>query len=152
MATVACLVTRIRMQAAAALATAVVGVSAPSANAGPPRQMIRAINNVRSWSHHRQLRFSSRLSRGAAAWARTLMRRGALAHSAAAMRAGEGEVIEWHTGGAGAIDSVVNEWMQSGGHRDVMLARDYRRAGAGKTTGWMNGVRSTIWVVRFARG
>jgi uncharacterized protein YkwD len=139
------------MLVAAALTTAVVGVAAPATQAGQRKQMVRAVNYVRSWGHHRQLRFSPRLARGAASWARSLMRRDVLAHSARAIRRHEGEVIEWHTGRRAAINKVVIEWLHSPAHRRVMLARGYRRAGAGKAVGYMNGRKSTIWVVRFAR-
>src|ERR1700704_1016195 len=80
-------VPRFRMLLAALCATAVITVAAPTAaDAGQVRQMIRAITFVRGWGHHRSLGFSGRLSRGAASWARHLMRTDVLAHSAAAMR------------------------------------------------------------------
>jgi uncharacterized protein YkwD len=143
---------RIRMFIAAALTTAVVVCAAtPTAEAGQRRQMVRAINFVRSWGHHSHLRFSKRLSGGAASWARTLMRRDVLAHSARAMRRGEGEILEWHTGSRAKVNKVVIEWLHSPAHRRVMLANRYRRAGAGRAVGYMNGRRSVIWVVRFAR-
>jgi uncharacterized protein YkwD len=140
------------MLLAALCATAAITVAAPTAaDAGQRRQMIRAINFVRGWSHHRSLGFSGRLSSGAASWARHLMRTDVLAHSAAAMRRREGEVIEWHTGPRASVNKVVMEWLNSAAHRRVMLSRGYRRAGAGKAVGWMRGRKSTIWVVRFAR-
>jgi uncharacterized protein YkwD len=143
---------RIRMLIAAALTTAVVVCAAtPAAEASQRKQMVRAINFVRSWGHHRHLRFSKRLAGGASAWARHLMRRNVLAHSAGAMRRREGEIIEWHTGSRAKINKVVIEWLHSPAHRHVMLAHGYRRAGAGKAVGYMNGRRSVIWVVRFAR-
>lgn len=143
---------RFRMLIAAALTTAaVVCAAAPPAQAGQRTQMIRAINFVRSWSHRQALRFSPRLSRGATSWARHLMRADVLAHSARAIRRGEGEVIEWHTGTAANVNGVALEWFRSPGHRQVMLSRRYHRAGAGKAVGWWNGRRSVIWVVRFAR-
>jgi uncharacterized protein YkwD len=123
----------------------------PAADAGKRRQMVRAINFVRGWSHIHGMNYSSRLSRGATTWARHLMRRDVLAHSRRAVRRHEGEVIEWHTGGASKVNSVVMEWLHSTGHRHVMLSRRYKHAGAGKAVGWMNGRRSTIWVVRFSR-
>ena len=139
---------RFRMLLAALCATAVVTVAAPSAaDAGQRRQMIGAINFVRGWSHHRALGFSGRLSRGAASWARHLMQTNVLAHSGTA----QGEVIEWHTGARANVNKVVMEWLNSPGHRRVMLSRGYRRAGAGRAVGWMHGRKSTIWVVRFAR-
>src|SRR5205085_12106269 len=136
---------------AAALSTAVVAAAAPPAQATPRRHMIRAINYVRSWSHRHHLHFSRALSRGAAVWAHHLMRRDVLAHSARAIRQGDGEVIEWHTGRRARVNRTVTEWWHSPEHRHVMLTRGYRRAGAGRAVGWMGGRRCTIWVVRFAR-
>jgi uncharacterized protein YkwD len=143
---------RIRTLFAAALSTLVVGASAPAAaNSGQRGQMVRAINFVRGWSHRRSLDYSDRLSGGAAAWARSLMRRDVLAHSGNARARHEGEVIEWHTGSRSHINGTVMAWLASPAHKAVMLARGYRRAGAGKAVGSMNGQRSVIWVVRFAR-
>jgi uncharacterized protein YkwD len=139
------------MLVAAALTTAVVCAATPAAQAGTRRPMVRAINYVRGWSHRHHLRFSQRLSAGAAAWARHLVRADTLAHSARAVAHGEGEIIEWHTGARALINRTVIEWWHSVEHRHVMLARDYRRAGAGRAVGYMNGRRCTIWVVRFAR-
>ena len=134
------------MLIAAALITLAVCAGAPAAHAGPRKQMIRTINYVRGWSHLRQLRYSSRLSRGASAWARHLMRQQILAHAGNQ----QGEVIEWHTGGGAQIKQTVMEWLGSTGHRHVMLGH-YRRAGAGRAVGYFGGQRCTIWVVRFAR-
>src|SRR4051794_10988736 len=143
---------RIRMLIAVALTAAVVSAAAPAtANATQRRQMVRAINFVRGWSHRHHLRFSPRLSHGAGAWARHLMRRDVLAHSARAIRRHEGEVIEWHSGRRARVNKTVIEWLGSSGHRHVMLARRYRMAGAGKAVGYIGGRKCTIWVVRFAR-
>ena len=141
---------RIRVFIAAALATGVVSLATPAAQAGPRKQMVRAINSVRSWSHRRHVYFSRRLSGGAGSWARHLMRRDVLAHSSRALRRGEGEIIEWHTGGRARVRRTVREWLNSPEHRAVMLAHGYRHAGAGRAVGYIGGHRSTIWVVRFS--
>ena len=125
-------------------------VPAP-ATAGSRRQMIGRINVVRSWGHIHRVRMSRRLSHGARHWARHLMHRKVLAHSARALRRHQGEVIEFHTGSRPRVGDVVREWLNSPAHRDVMLARRYHRAGAGRAIGYIGGRRSTIWVVRFAR-
>jgi uncharacterized protein YkwD len=137
------------MLVAAVLATVVVSVATPTAEAGVRKHMVRAINNVRGWSHH--LSFSGRLSRGATSWARHLMSRHVLAHSARALRHKEGEIIEWHSGSSARVNRTVTEWLHSPAHRAVMLASRYRRAGAGRAVGYMGGHRCTIWVVRLAR-
>lgn len=135
------------MLIAAALMTLVVGVAAPGAHAGSRKKMVRTINYVRSWSHLHHLRYSPRLSRGATAWARSLMRRQVLGHASHV----QGEIIEWHTGGRAKVKQTVVEWWHSSGHRHVMLRGQYRRAGAGRAVGYFGGRRCTIWVVRFAR-
>jgi uncharacterized protein YkwD len=137
--------TRIRVLFAAALMTILVLAAVPTAQAGQRKNMIRAINYVRSWSHLRGLRYSQRLSRGATGWARHLMRLQILAHATNV----QGEVIEWHTGAGAQVNSTVIEWLHSTAHRHVMLGH-YRRAGAGRAVGWFGGQRCTIWVVRFA--
>jgi len=139
------------MLIAAALTALAVTAAAPAARAGTRERMIRKINDVRSWSHRRSLAFSGRLSRGAASWAHHLMRRNVLAHSGQAIRRGEGEVIEWHTGARANVNQTVVEWLHSTGHRHVMLSGRYHRAGAGRAVGDYGGRKCTIWVVRFAR-
>jgi uncharacterized protein YkwD len=138
---------RSRMLLAAMLAGAVFLLSALPAHASQRRSMVRAIGAARG----AQLNFSERLSRAAAAWARHLFGVGRLAHSARAVRAGQGEIIEWHTGDAANVGGVVGEWMGSASHHEVIMNGIWRRAGAARATGSMNGERSTIWVVRFAR-
>jgi uncharacterized protein YkwD len=144
-------VLRSRTLLAALLASAMLILAALPAHAGsrsaPRRSMVRAIEGARG----SQLRFSRKLSAAAAAWARHLFQAGVLAHSARVRQCHEGEVIEWHTGTAANVGGVVNEWLGSPDHRPVLLNRIWQRAGAGRAVGTMNGRRSTIWVVRFAR-
>jgi uncharacterized protein YkwD len=141
---------RFRMLLAASSIAGFLALTAPT-EAGPRRSMVRTISHARTWAHVHGVRFSRRLSHGAAAWARHLMQTGSLAHSARAVRRGEGEIIEWHTGGSAQVRGVVHEWLSSPGHRRVLLKYGYRRAGAGRVVGVFGGQRSTIWVVRFAR-
>jgi uncharacterized protein YkwD len=138
--------TRVRVFITAAVLTCAFSAAAPAAQAGQRKQMIRNINYVRGWSNLHPLRFSARLSRGAAAWARHLMRSQYLGHASGV----QGEVIEWHTGGRAQVKQTVIEWWHSSGHRHVMLGH-FRRAGAGRAVGTFGGRRCTIWVVRFGR-
>jgi uncharacterized protein YkwD len=144
---------RIRMPVAAALIALAISAATPpkTAEANARTKIVRSINYVRSWTHRHGLNYSPRLSRGAHSWARHLMHRNVLAHSSRAIRRHEGEVIEWHTGRRARVNRTVIEWWHSPGHRSVMLAPSYRRAGAGRAVGYMGGHKCTIWVVRFAR-
>lgn len=138
---------RIRTLLAAAIVAAAMSMLAPApAAAGPKKQMVKTINFVRGWAHLHGLRGSARLSAKANRWARHLLRIKVLQHSRA-----QGEVIEYHTGGAPRVRATVNSWLNSPAHRTVLMSRSFRRVGAGRATGWMNGRRVTIWVVRFAR-
>jgi len=138
---------RTRLLRAVLLACMLFMLVTTTAQAGSRRSMVRAINSVRG----AQLRFSQKLSAGAAGWARHLFQAGYLGHSARAIACHQGEVIEWHTGTAPNVGGVVGEWMNSPEHRPVLLNGIWRRMGAGSAVGTMNGRRSTIWVVRFAR-
>lgn len=137
---------RTRMLLAALLATLLIVVSAPPAEAGLRGRMVRTINFVRGASHVRGLSYSNRLARGASAWARHLIAANYLGHSHRA----QGEIIEWHTGTRAQVQKVVMEWLNSASHREVMLARCFRRAGAGIAIGRMGGQWATVWVVRFS--
>ena len=120
----------------------------PVADASARTRMVKTINVVRGWANVHGVHYSRRQSRRAASWARYLLRRGRLAHSSSA----GGEVIEWHVGRRAGIKRAVGAWLRSPGHRRVILSSRYRRAGAGRAVGWMNGQEVTIWVVRFGRG
>jgi len=138
---------RTRLAPIAVLAVMLFVLMWTPAEAGPRKSMLHALDAVRG----SRLQFSKRLSAGATAWARHLFQAGVIAHSGRAIRCHQGEVIEWHTGTAPNVQGVVNEWMNSPDHRPVLLNGIFHRAGAGWAVGRMDGVISTIWVVRFAR-
>jgi uncharacterized protein YkwD len=136
---------RIRVLLTAALSAVILSIFTPPAEAGPRRQMVKAINYVRGWGHIRRLRSSPRLARSAERWARHLAQTDVLQHGHA-----QGEVIEFHTGSSPDVDGTVGAWMRSPAHRAVMLARQFHRVGAGRAVGTVNGRPVTVWVVRFA--
>jgi uncharacterized protein YkwD len=140
-----------RLLLAAVTSAAAMTIPAPAASADPGNDMVGQVNDARGLNGLGRTHFSSRLSRAARAWARHLMSNGRLAHSVRAMRCGQGEVIEWHTGTAPQVPTVVSEWLGSSGHRRVMLRSGWHKVGAGRAVGTFGGQRSTIWVVRFAR-
>ena len=117
----------------------------PVAGASTRTRMVKTINHARSWGNIHGVRYSPRLSRRAARWARHILSRGVMAHSSSAT----GEVIEWHGGTRPRIRHAVGAWLRSPGHRNVILSRSYRRAGAGRAVGYMHGRKMTVWVVRF---
>ena len=100
---------RTRLLRAVLLACMLFMLVTTTAQAGSRRSMVRAINSVRG----AQLRFSQKLSAGAATWARHLFQAGYLGHSARAIACHGGEGIEWHTGTAPNVGGVVGEVLLS---------------------------------------
>jgi uncharacterized protein YkwD len=49
------------------------------------------------------------------------------------------------------MSHVLDRWLNSYGHRAVMMSRRYRWIGAARAVGLYGGARATIWVVRFGR-
>ena len=113
-----------------------------------------AINYVRASAGLRQLRVSQRLIRSSAARAKLMMQRDFFAHPAR-LRVPTfdlvGEILELHGSRAARKNRTVRLWLNSPGHRAVMLSSRYRWVGAARAIGRYRGHRATIWVVRFGR-
>ena len=77
------------------------------------------------------------------------MRKDWLGHASLRAARVRGEVIEMHSGGYSRVARTVRNWLNSGGHRAILLSRSFHVVGAGKSTGRFGGRRSTIWVARF---
>jgi uncharacterized protein YkwD len=139
------------MLLAAALAAFAIG--APSADAqSTSSRMVGALNHARNSHGVRGVNRSRRLSQRCRAFARYLVRHRQVRHSRHNMATRRyGEIVEFHSGSRAGIRSAVRAWLNSPGHRAVMLSSGYQRAGAGRATGNFGGGNITIWVVRFAR-
>jgi uncharacterized protein YkwD len=62
-----------------------------------------------------------------------------------------GEILELHGGRRPRMGRTIRLWLNSYGHRAVMLSSRYRRIGAARALGRYQGHRATIWVVRFGK-
>jgi len=144
------------------LSLAVLGVMAVTAAPQPASAarsftgegMMDAINSVRTKSGLRQLKHSQRLTRSSAARARLMIRENFFAHPAR-LRVPTfdrvGEILERHGGYRPRMGRTVRLWMNSYGHRAVMMSSHYRWIGASRAIGRYGGARATIWVVRFGK-
>jgi uncharacterized protein YkwD len=116
--------------------------------------MMDAINSVRAKYGLRQLKRSRRLVRSSAARSELMMREDLFAHPAQ-LRVPTfdrvGEILELHGGRRPRMGRTIRLWLNSSGHRAVMLSSRYRRIGAARSVGLYGGARATIWVVRFGK-
>jgi uncharacterized protein YkwD len=144
------------------LSLAVLGVIAVTAAPQPAsaarsftgKGMMDAINYTRSKYGLRHLKRSPRLVRSSAARGELMMRENFFAHPAR-LRVPTfdrvGEILELHGGRRQRMSRTIRLWMNSYGHRAVMLSSHYRWIGASRAVGQYQGGPATIWVVRFGR-
>jgi len=116
--------------------------------------MMDGINAVRAKAGLRQLKHSPRLTRSSAARATLMMRENFFAHPSR-LRVPTfdrvGEILERHGGRRQRMARTIRLWMNSYGHRAVMMSTHYRWIGAARAVGRYGGYRATIWVVRFGK-
>jgi uncharacterized protein YkwD len=117
--------------------------------------MLAQINAARAGSGVHALRGSTSLNSSAARYARYLMRRGYFGHASRIRASGHfrvlGEVLEMHSGSGPQVGSTLQAWLNSPGHRDVLMSGRFFWIGLGKATGRFHGRTSTIWVGQLGR-
>lgn len=117
----------------------------------PAKRMIHAANEWRAAHGLGALRGSKRLNRSAKGRARRMIRHDFFAHPSRLYVPRfdrVGEVLELHGGKRARVRRTLRKWANSPGHRAVLLSSSFRRIGAGRASGWYQGQRVTIWVVR----
>jgi uncharacterized protein YkwD len=115
---------------------------ATAAHAAPETAIVRQINRVRRQHGLGTLLINNRLGRMARRRSSTVLRLNLLAHTplAACVRPRSGarlaETLAWVPASAGGGPrTVVSMWLQSPGHRAVLLDGRMRRVGVGKLRG-----------------
>ena len=128
------------------------------------RKVIRLVNQIRARHGLRRLRVSPALARAAGVHSTDMLRGGFFGHASGdgtpmstrvkrytnARWVGENLAIARRRR-AGA-NRVVRMWMNSPGHRRVMLARNSRRIGVGRCTGRIGSVSAAVFTADFASG
>jgi uncharacterized protein YkwD len=61
-----------------------------------------------------------------------------------------GENLAMLPGVRGAAQKVVNMWLRSAAHRQILLSRGFRRVGVGQRSGQLGGQKATVYTVDFA--
>ena len=142
--------TRIRIAAACLLIAGMSLTAAGPASAGAPA-MVKKINKVRAKHGLRALRHAPSLTRSAGAYARVMMSRDFFGHSSHIQAPRRfrrlGEAIAYRRGHARSTARTLRAWLQSPGHRALILSSSFRYVGAGVSMGSFRGRAATIWVV-----
>ena len=137
-----------------AFAIAAVPHPASAARSFVGEGMMDAINSVRANHGLGQLKRSDRLVGSSSSRAELMMRGDFFAHPAQLQVPTfdrVGEILELHGGRRPRMGRTIRLWLNSYGHRAVMLSSRYRRIGAARAVGRYQGDRATIWVVRFGK-
>jgi uncharacterized protein YkwD len=140
---------------AAVLAPAGAQAACRHANAAPGnidedelRRALRCIvNEEREHRGLRPVRAQDELGEAARGHARDMVRRGYFAHERddSTLRGrlrdagwdgyAAGETLAWGCGSLGVPRAIVDAWLASDGHREILLSRRYKRAGIGLAPG-----------------
>jgi uncharacterized protein YkwD len=125
--------------------------AAPAAD-DPSTRMIEAINDVRAAHRLPPLREAPRLIGAASGQARSVIRSDSFQHGSSFRNAGfrtAGEAMAYNRGWSRRTRPAIRMWMNSPGHRALVLSRSFRYVGAGIARGRLGGTPTTIWVAQF---
>jgi uncharacterized protein YkwD len=132
------------------LVVAAFATTAASASANAQRDAIERLNQIRRAHGLAGLRPSPSLHRSSTRYARHMMSRGYFGHGAriaVGSRFGRaGETLELHSGWDPQPERTISNWMNSPGHRAVLLSARFRWVGMGVARGRNSSGPVTFWV------
>jgi uncharacterized protein YkwD len=113
-------------------------------------EAIDALNDVRRANGLAPLRVSEGLNRSSGDYAQRMLRHDFFGHGARIDVPGDfraaGETLAYHTGWDAQPRRTVSRWMNSPGHRAVLLSSRFRWVGMGLARGRLGGRVATMWV------
>ena len=116
-------------------------------------QMLAKINSYRASHGLPKVRKSKSLTRSAERYSWKQMRAGYFGHANRIQASSNyrrlGEILAWSQGTSARVSSTFRMWLNSGGHRAVIVDRNFRYVGAGRASGNFRGGKATIWTVQF---
>jgi uncharacterized protein YkwD len=124
----------------------------PSSAAAAPAESeaIDALNDVRRAHGLAPLRVSESLNRSSGEYARRMLRHDFFGHGPSIDVAGRfrsaGETLAYHTGWDAQPRRTIARWMNSPGHRAVLLSPGFRWVGMGVARGRLGSSIATTWV------
>jgi uncharacterized protein YkwD len=126
-----------------------------AAAAGAERRAVDALNDVRRAHGLAPLRVSKGLKRSSGAYARRMLRHDFFGHGARIGVPGgfrsAGETLAYHTGWKPKPRRTIARWMNSPGHRAVLLSTRFRWVGLGLARGRLGSSIATTWVAHVGR-
>jgi uncharacterized protein YkwD len=136
-------------------------VAAPVAQASGPRldrgerAVVRAINKARAHHGIKRLKSAPRLAQAADVHTRSMLVRNYFSHGSFAQRVRRyvsfrriGETIAWSS--RCSARRIVRMWLNSPGHRAVLLSPGFRRVGVGRRKGRLGSTRACVVTADFA--
>jgi uncharacterized protein YkwD len=118
--------------------------------AGPEGEAIDALNDVRRGHGLPALRASDALNHSADRYARRMIEHDFFGHGARIDVAGgfrsAGETLAWHTGWDPQPRRTIARWMNSPGHRAILLSPRFRWVGMGLERGKLGSRFASMWV------
>ena len=137
------------LMACAAMAGVMLLPSSAAAG-GAEQEAIEALNDVRRAHGLAPLRESGSLNASSGSYARKMLRHDFFGHGPSIDVAGgfrsAGETLAYHTGWDAQPRRTVMRWMNSPGHRAVLLSTGFRFVGMGLARGRLAGRVATMWV------
>ena len=146
--------TRFRMIVVAALvACLTLPVATASARPSAEVLMVRKVNAFRHQHGLPGVHMSRSLMRSSERYSWKQMNSGYFGHSSRIQASSRyrrlGEIIEWHRGLEARVSQAFHAWLNSPGHRAIIVDRNFKYAGAGRASGRFNGHNATIWTMHF---
>jgi uncharacterized protein YkwD len=118
--------------------------------ANAPRDAIDQLNQIRRAHGLAELRPSISLHRSSTRYAHQMMSHGYFGHSsriAVGSQFGQaGETLALHSGWSAQPRQTISQWMNSPGHRAVLLSSRFRWVGMGLARGNSGSGPVTVWV------
>ena len=119
------------------------------------KKLVNKINSVRAAHGVKPLKMNRSLNRSSKRYSGRMMRGGFFGHMGRIQASRRfkrlGEVLEWRRGHRPGVSATVRDWLNSPGHRAVILSPSFRYIGAGLTRGKFRGRRAGIWVAQLGR-
>ena len=141
---------RIYALMACAATAGVMLLPSSAAAGGAEQEAIEALNEVRRAHGLAPLRESGSLNASSGSYARKMLRHDFFGHGPSIDVAGgfrsAGETLAYHTGWDAQPRRTVMRWMNSPGHRAVLLSPGFRFVGMGLARGRLAGRVATMWV------
>ena len=130
--------------------TAAAVLPSSAAAGGAEQEAIEALNDVRRAHGVAPLRESGSLNNSSGHYARKMLRHDFFGHGPSIDVAGAfrsaGETLAYHTGWSAQPRRTVTRWMNSPGHRAVLLSPGFRWVGMGLARGRLGSSAVTTWV------